>query len=189
MRRELVLAFWSVFTLLTMTVGSREAQAEKVADGSITFSGVIEGGHETCTLQNPALTKDLGTRSSRNFFIHEGRMPQFEFTGCGANGARFNMTLVFDVDPNVPGGAYNEYVKNHGTARDIRTFIDADDDMYHACINMGQTEAMVSGKTWACHFDSDSGKIGVIYTLLSSDNRDVIPGTINLLTSFIFSFD
>ncbi|KFT70948.1 hypothetical protein [Salmonella enterica] len=188
MRRELVLAFWSVFTLLTMTVGSREAQAEKVADGSITFSGVIEGGHETCTLQNPALTKDLGTSSSRNFFIPEVRMPQFEFTGCGANGARFNMTLVFDVDPNVPGGAYNEYVKNHGTSRNIRTTIDADDDMYQACIDMGPNEAMVSGKTWACHFGSDSGKIGVVYTLSSAD-RNVIPGTINLLTSFIFSFD
>ncbi|EAA1210257.1 hypothetical protein DRL70_18575 [Salmonella enterica subsp. enterica serovar Bareilly] len=189
MRRELVLAFWSVFTLLTMTVGSREAQAEKVADGSITFSGVIEGGHETCTLQNPALTVDLGTRSTKNFFVEIHDVPQFEFTGCGANGARFNMTPVFDADSDFSSCQPNQCVKNHGTSRNIVASMDADDDMSRACGDMFKRQSLFSGKTWTCRFNSDSGKIGVSFIMDAGADKDAIPGTINLLTSFIFSFD
>lgn len=77
------------------------ARAEKVADGTVSFTGSMLGG-ATCTLVNPSLTLDFGTRSvDRGGGIPANPLVPsqtrtFQLTNCASSVHHVDMTVTFD---------------------------------------------------------------------------------------------
>lgn len=96
------------------------ARAEKVADGTVNFTGSMLGG-STCTLVNPALALDFGTLSvDRGGGIPANPLVPFQtrtfqLTNCASSVRHVDMTVTFyeAIDGN------NTHIMNNGDSYNV----------------------------------------------------------------------
>ncbi|ECA9705363.1 type 1 fimbrial protein [Salmonella enterica subsp. enterica serovar Bredeney] len=96
------------------------ARAEKVADGTVNFTGSMLGG-STCTLVNPALALDFGTLSvDRGGGIPANPLVPFQtrtfqLTNCASSVRHVDMTVTFyeAIDGN------NTHIMNNGSSVNV----------------------------------------------------------------------
>lgn len=100
------------------------ARAEKVADGTVNFTGSMLGG-STCTLVNPALALDFGTLSvDRGGGIPANPLVPFQtrtfqLTNCASSVHHVDMTVTFDEAPIMSPEARKTLIGNNGSSVNV----------------------------------------------------------------------
>lgn len=170
-------------------------RADKVADGSVNFTGILLG-KETCTLVNPDLNVDFGMLTAgpgATPVILTSRNVAFHFVKCPATTGSVVMTVSFEeVSGSFSAAPYG--IGNKGTS-DVMGVLNCD---------AGEvTQAGVSGcpadPAVLRNFSRLTGKVGNDRTLsfpltVSLASRwegldgtpSVSPGTVNMTVNFTF---
>ncbi|EAA3138406.1 type 1 fimbrial protein [Salmonella enterica subsp. enterica] len=172
-----------------------QSRADKVADGSVSFTGTLLG-KETCTLVNPDINVDFGI-----FSVDPGATPEiltsrdiaFHFTKCPATTNRVLMTVDFnEISGGFSSAPYGIY--NQGSSSVMGTLAcNAGEIIQAGVFGCPSDHAVLRNFSQLTGIVHNDGTLFFPLTVSLAAQMEgitglplVIPGTINMIVNFTF---
>ncbi|EFH8944596.1 hypothetical protein GU769_10270 [Escherichia coli] len=171
------------------------ARADKVADGTVNFTGSMLGG-TTCTLVEPSLTLDFGTLSvARGGGIPanplSSRTRTFRLTNCGSSVTHVTMLVAFDVAPAFSPDS--TLIVNNGTSEHVAGILSCPADAVAQGVNCTAGNRFRSGDLVTGTVNNGTVNFPLSVSLvsfdLSSPSNPAMPGAGNISMTVSFTFE